>query len=330
MERLAGIPVRLNRFLRRALPYIAARRLRRILSKTYNSSSPGRTRTLPHLAPQIAYALALCLAILNLQSCGTGQGIRSAPPPHVPSFTSIDAPGAQIAGSIGTRPWGINADGVIVGYFSDVNQVSHGFVRSASGTITTFDAPNAATGHTQGTFPAAINSSATIVGDFTGQDGNMHGFTRSSDGSFALFDVPSPAMYTVAFSINDSGDVTGYFGDINGALHGFVRTAGGTITTFDASATPTVNSAGTIAHQIDANGNIVGVFYDNNLASHGFVRASDGTITVFDAPGEHRSQFRNIGPLHQHKRHDCRICTSGFSFAHTKFLARLQRDLHCL
>lgn len=232
---------------------------------------------------RLGYGLALILTLLNSQSCNGSTQPGTSPPP-VSTFTIFDAPGAQIAG-FGTFPIAINADGVIVGYFSDASQVVHSFVRSTSGTMSTFDAPNAGTGKLQGTFPAAINSASTIAGYYVGQDGSPHGFTRDSNGSFTFFDVPTPSRYTVPMSIDDNADTTGYFGDMNGGLHGFFRSVSGAITTFDAPGASTMNGAGTIAHEIESTGGIVGMFNDANLAFHGFLRAPDGTFTVLDAPG---------------------------------------------
>ena len=60
------------------------------------------------------------------------------------NYTSFDVPGAAATGhsglSSGTVPVSIDAHGDIVGSYTDSNQIKHGFVRSASGTITTFDA----------------------------------------------------------------------------------------------------------------------------------------------------------------------------------------------
>jgi hypothetical protein len=84
------------------------------------------------------------------------------------TITTIDAPGAgtfPLTGyPLGTKALSINDDRVIVGYYIDPNEVYHGFMVSASGSITTFNAPGAGTTKATGTFPTSINNNGVIVG----------------------------------------------------------------------------------------------------------------------------------------------------------------------
>jgi hypothetical protein len=63
-------------------------------------------------------------------------------------MTEFDAPGAATvsspacAWSCGTTPSGQDDLGDIVGSFTDVNVVAHGFLRHANGKIISFDAPD--------------------------------------------------------------------------------------------------------------------------------------------------------------------------------------------
>ncbi len=57
---------------------------------------------------------------------------------------TFDVPGAGTGANQGTVPYGINARGAIIGWYTDGGNVNHGFVRTPVGTITTFDAPQAA------------------------------------------------------------------------------------------------------------------------------------------------------------------------------------------
>jgi hypothetical protein len=73
---------------------------------------------------------------------------------------------------------GINDGGVTVGWFLDPTNVSHGFVRDASGKFTLIQYPSGTSSRVVG-----INNSGTLVGDFTDEWGDPHGFIAT----------PSPA-----------------------------------------------------------------------------------------------------------------------------------------
>ena len=76
----------------------------------------------------------------------------------------------------GTTGYAINATGDIVGLYSDGDEVSHGFLRSSTGTITSITAPKAGSEVQQGTGSLAINASKTIVGTYTDSNSVFHGF----------------------------------------------------------------------------------------------------------------------------------------------------------
>jgi len=129
----------------------------------------------------------------------------------------------------GTHPAGINADGVIAGWYANSDQVSHGFVRNAGGKITTIDYPGGAT-----TFAVAINIAGAITGYYS--DGTyFHGFIRSPDGAtITPIDVPDDVGGTVPTCINSNGDIAGYYAaQSGGAWLGFVRTAAGKFSTIN-------------------------------------------------------------------------------------------------
>jgi hypothetical protein len=98
------------------------------------------------------------------------------------TITTLNAPGAGTGTSsltgyqLGTKALSINDDGVITGYYLDANEVYHGFMVSASGTITTFNAPGAPTTEATGTFPTSINDNGVIVGYYGTAGGVVHGF----------------------------------------------------------------------------------------------------------------------------------------------------------
>src|SRR5215469_6023323 len=74
-------------------------------------------------------------------------------------ITTIDPPGAGTAPGQGTFPQQNLNSGVIVGYYIDAKNVSHGFIRSRHGKYTTIDVPGAA-----GTQAFGINDEGKVVG----------------------------------------------------------------------------------------------------------------------------------------------------------------------
>jgi hypothetical protein len=93
-----------------------------------------------------------------------------------------------VPNSTNTVPEAINSGGVITGYYTDLNFVPDGWVRTATGAFTSFDPLGSGA-----TFPLAINPAGTIGGNFAYADdanGVNHGFVRARDGSITVFDVP--------------------------------------------------------------------------------------------------------------------------------------------
>jgi hypothetical protein len=115
-----------------------------------------------------------------------------------------------------TLPQSINDKGSIAGYYCDSNNVAHGFVRAADGTITTFDPSGSFR-----TIVNGINAKGSIVGnDSVGQD--VNGFVRAADGTIKTFDVRK-AIETLAVSVTGTRSITGSYEDRNGAFHGYLR-----------------------------------------------------------------------------------------------------------
>src|SRR6516162_8053210 len=81
-------------------------------------------------------------------------------------FAAVDFPGAS-----STHAYGINNSGQMVGVFTDVGNVTHGFLLS-SGIFSTIDYPGAAL-----TVAAGINNAGEIVGQYNDISGVQHGFT---------------------------------------------------------------------------------------------------------------------------------------------------------
>jgi hypothetical protein len=213
---------------------------------------------------------------------------------HKPEIIEFEPPGAAtvtspICGSgCGTQALGNNAQGAVVGYYTDANVVPHGFLRTPDGNIISFDAPGAGLGANlnEGTVAYTISDAGVIVGQFEDPSEVYHGFVRYPDGSFATFDAPGAGtganQGTWADSINTEGATAGFYIDGSNVVHGFARSRQGEISSFDPSGS--VSTSVCEETCINAAGAITGTWGDSSGASHGFVREPDGTITSFDAP----------------------------------------------
>jgi hypothetical protein len=73
----------------------------------------------------------------------------------------------------------------VVGTYFDDDGVAHGYIRTASGSISTYDDPNAGTGTFEGTAGFAINATGTIAGTYVDSNSIMHGF---------LYTPPAPSF----------------------------------------------------------------------------------------------------------------------------------------
>jgi hypothetical protein len=214
------------------------------------------------------------------------------------TITEFDFTGAPTTTAHrGTSPTSINANGDIVGFYRGIDDVSHGFLRTASNeNFVSFDVPAAGTAATQGTTPFSVNASGMIAGSYRDSSGVHHGFLGPASGPFTTFDAPGAAGSssgitkkvlccggTFALNIDAAGDVVGLYTDANAIGHGFLRTAasGKFTAPIDApGASTTTFFPGTLAAVINSSGVLVGDFEDNSGAGHGFVRAADGTITA--------------------------------------------------
>jgi hypothetical protein len=142
---------------------------------------------------------------------------------HAAKTIGFEAPGAATttstfcAPACGTIALANNAEGAIVGYYTDPNVVPHGFVRSPDGHILSFDAPGADLGAdlNQGTAAYSINDWGLIAGEFEDSSNVFHGFLRYPDGSFTTFDAPGAGraafLGTQSFDVNVEGASAGIY-----------------------------------------------------------------------------------------------------------------------
>lgn len=157
----------------------------------------------------------------------------------ITTFDAVTLPTSYGSTNPGTYVIGINASGEVAGFYIDGAGAEHGFLRSASGTVSTIDAPNAAAGAEQGTVVTGIDAAGDVIGAYTDTNNMIHGFVRSaSTGTITVIDVPGAGTSayegTYPDALDAAGDISGSFTDANKVVHGFVLPAGGTISTYDA------------------------------------------------------------------------------------------------
>ena len=243
-------------------------------------------------------ALAFCVAL-----CMLGLGLSASAQKHGPTFTTFDAPGAGTDPNGGTYAWGINDQGVIMGWYLDANFVHQSFLRDPHGRFTTVAVPGAGTGWCQGTLAWGLNLEGAITGNYIDPNDVFHGFLRDPHGRITTLDAPGAGTTGVPFScggqgtyggesINPEGAIAGFYSDSNGVLHGLLRARDGTITTFDAPGAGTSAGQGTslnawtsVVDGLNPAGAITGSYIDGNNVNHGFLRDPHGTFTTIDDPG---------------------------------------------
>ena len=278
-----------------------------------------------HLPIPPAPRSVLTLAALtgSLLAAGCSESAPTAPrlSPGEPSadratptftFTAIDVPNALL-----TSAQGINAGGMVAGFYVDANSHSHGFILSG-GAFTTIDYPGAANTSARG-----IGPDGDVVGTHSNQGEEAvaaHGYRRSSTGEFSpvhfpghLYEVPQrilpdgtilgcrhdhdlmSSMRGMTISRNGASDIDAFASMNNGATPDGHRTIGlytnmmaghGEGYLIDnGEFTPLLfpGSTSTAAWDINARGDIVGVYVSAG-AAHGWIRAS-GEFTTINYPG---------------------------------------------
>jgi uncharacterized membrane protein len=116
---------------------------------------------------------------------------------------------------LGTITYSMNDSLQIVGYYFDVNGVTHGFLKPRSAPAIAIDVPFA-----DNTGAYGINNAGTIVGRYRINGGPRHGFLLSK-GNITTVDYPG-AVHTWITTINDRGDLGGFYEDADGNFHGWI------------------------------------------------------------------------------------------------------------
>jgi hypothetical protein len=142
------------------------------------------------------------------------------------------------------------------------SRVTHGYDRTAAGTVRTFDPPDSAN-----TYVGGLNQHDSIAGYYEDSVniGEVHGFLRTSNRTITSFDAPD-AEQTYALAINDRNVIVGYYAGEYTDWSGFERSADGTVATFN------INVASTIwPVSINDKGVIAGYYQDQLGELHGFL-----------------------------------------------------------
>jgi hypothetical protein len=208
-------------------------------------------------------------------------------------FVTIDVPGAASTGSsVGAVRLKMNAQGQIVGGYSDTLGKVHGFLLS-NGNFTTFDYPGAVFT----TLCDISPSGNTLLGIYQDASLILHGFLLSH-GHLSTIDVPGASSTvppngcgvgcgTQPLSLSPEGDVGGVFNTPSGHLHGFVL-SGGIFTQIDFP-----GSVFTSVQAVSA-GRILGGEISGGLA-HGYLLVN-GAFTQLDVPGSVATAPIDINP----------------------------------
>jgi uncharacterized membrane protein len=194
------------------------------------------------------------------------------------NYANFIPPGSTLSAATG-----INSNGEIVGGYSDVAGVVHGFA-DIGGTFTSFDYPGAS-----GTIAFEVNDSGVIVGEYLDSSNNSHGFVDIG-GSFTPIDFPGTTSGSVVTGINSAGDIVGSWSSSTAPVTGNGFLLSNSIYTTLNFPTATV----TAAFGINDNGDISGYFQDAAMAYHGFILANNGQWSQVDVPGATGTQLAQI------------------------------------
>jgi len=161
------------------------------------------------------------------------------------SFTTADPPG-----STSTFFSAINKREESVGYYTDSNRTTRGFLYEDGG-FTSLDFPNAGE-----TIAYALNDRKQVVGRYSDSTFRLHGFLYEA-GVFETVDPPV-ANDTIAISINKKGQIVGYYWDSFDEEHGFIYDRG-VFTSLDVP-----GASYTFATAINDRGQVIGGFADGD------------------------------------------------------------------
>ena len=201
------------------------------------------------------------------------------------AFMPIDFPGAVL-----TNAQGINAQGEIVGFYTDTAGRTHGFVQSG-GHFLSIDFPNA-----DATQALGIGPAGDIVGTYqrAGEPGPIagaipiHGFLMTRRGGFFKVDYPGHPN-TIAQRILPNGTILGCYhdGDRMGTMFGMTVSRRG----FERITEPMSMHNGATPD----GAMVVGLFTDTDGRGKGYI-VRRGTFSAFEVPGSAQTAAWDVNP----------------------------------
>jgi probable HAF family extracellular repeat protein len=215
---------------------------------------------------------ALCLVTVATTGAGAARSL---------TFITIDFPGAIL-----TNAQGINAQGEIVGGYTDTAGRSHGFLLSG-GQFQSIDVPNA-----RATLARGIGPGGDIVGSYVAQVETTsvpaHGFLLNNRGEFIALDFPGH-LNTIPQRILPDGTIVGCYHDTDtmGTMHGMSYSRGG----WDSIAEGmSMHNGATPDGKL-----IVGFFVDMDNRQKGYF-LDRGHLIPFEVPGATQTAAWDINP----------------------------------
>jgi hypothetical protein len=207
-------------------------------------------------------------------------GYLAFPTYYQNAFASWNYPG-----SMQTQVTGLSNSGLIVGFWSDMNNANmtndnFGFYRRA-GKFHNVNFPTSDNSSPAVNQLLGVNDANIAVGFYNDHAGNSHGYTYNvNTGHFRALSLPQNVMSDTAAAINDHGDVAG-FASVNGTTEAFLL-RGGRFTALNAP-----GSAMTQAFGVNNQDEVVGVYTvgsGNNAKMHGFTWKPGRGFTTVDDP----------------------------------------------
>jgi hypothetical protein len=251
------------------------------------------------------FAAAALAALFSLAACAENPAAPASDPSFaaIPqsfargdarpyAFTRIDVPGA-----FQTVPSGINAGGVIVGwYFQGTGCPAapcavRGFILD-DGVFTTVSYRNAAGAEAFITQVRGIGPSGEVVGSYRmpGEPAvNFHGFLRTREGEFVSVDYPAH-INTIAQRILPDGTILGCYHDTDmmASMHGMLR---------DKDGFSEIDAFASMHNGATPSGNrITGLFTDMETGKPRAYVIEDGVFTPFDAPNSVATAAWDMSP----------------------------------
>ena len=208
---------------------------------------------------------------------------RSPDSEEMVGFTLIDGVFStyNVPDSLTFGFYGLNNAGQAVGFYQDVNEISHGVILQ-DGELTQFDFPGATETEIFG-----VSESGLLIGDIFDADGAIHGFVGDEQ-----FDVPG-ATITYADDMNADGLLVGSYVDADGVYHGYIRHADGSFTTFDYPGALT-DLEYLFVNAINDNGVIVFRAKAFDSLERTYIRLPNGTLKELKFPDSATTVGRDI------------------------------------